>query len=1357
MRRTGAVLVAALLGLWAAPPAVPQSSPPQGSPPSPYGVTLSVAELMDRQRNSPQPKAPRRPRLHTRPGPSTPLVKKALLPAPAGASSSSPRFPQTVGTTFSGDSSDVSIVTPPDCIGAVGPDQFLVTTNHAIAVYSKAGVLGALNIDPTVFFSAVISTGASAGDPRVRFDRLTQRWFISMIDDGVKESFMSNRVLIAVSSGPHITGSSSFTFFSFQHDLVSPAGDVGALADYDTLGIDANALYIGTNVFFGGPTGFDTTVFVIQKSSILAAGPMNVTAFRDLTAGGGAGIFTPQGVDNDDPAATEGYFVGTDSAETSFSPAVATHLIVKRISNPGSKTPTISGDFVVPIPSVQFFQNGVVTSGNFLVDDLDLRLFMGVVKNVGGVPALWTAHNIQTNSGATDAVAWYKIGNLTTTPGLLDTGIVSGTSSTESCWLPSLAVTGQGHMVMGYNFASPTERIGARSTSHLATDGPGVTQAATLLQQSTVDYYGENPPPPKNPPKVSRWGDYSYTSVDPNDNMTVWTIQELAQTNSAWQVQVFQLKAPPPPSPTSAVPSSIQAGLGSVSVTVTGTAGPGQGFYEPGSAFPQHLTVLLKNPVSSQTIPVNQITVVDATHLTLDLNTVGLAAGGFTLTVTNPDGQAQTSTAGFVTISGASATPSCVITAGTSPTNANPVFNVTFSSAVAGLAAGNFVLTNAASAILTGSGASYVLTVTPSGTGPETVTCRLPANVVSSNTVSNTASIVFDKSPLTATITPTAVATDLTPILYSVVFNKPVTGLGPGSFSTTSGTISSVTGSGAYYTVAVSGSPTQGSVTLTLHASAVTDAAGNANPLTSASEVYDITAPVVTIAPPGPDTNLSPIPFTITVSDSYDQLIQPLTLADLTVINGTAVSLTGSGPYTLLVTPSGQGTVTVQIAAGLLQDQAGNLNVVVSSSTIYDTVPPNTSLITVPPNPSGVSSATFVFASTKPGTQYRVQLDGGAVTLISTNTITYTGLSQGDHTFSVAAVDLAGNIDPTPATYGWSIPLIVTDGAAPLLYPFDSQAFLVNFTVSAPTSGVGWAVDATPATILGAPPYFTAPASLNYNNGVNYITGASANSGTARTPAIDRTVIPSTGWVKFMCNYQTDNGATTDLRTVNIYQGSTTTVLLSQQLSGATCSAMGTWHEHAIPLQNAWTPSVSVEFSFNTVDALNNSGAGWFVDDLEISDLVVSGLHQYPAGGASPIPVGGSTTSGAVDFRGVVSMVATSAHLEVEVQPVGTAFTGTPNGTSPTLPPGQTINARVTLPALGAYHWRARTVDSVTGTSAWMEFGVNPTSDPDFTVVPVPVASGGGGGGGGCGTTGLEGILIAGLLRWFRRPKGTRG
>jgi len=48
------------------------------------------------------------------------------------------------------------------------------------------------------------------------------------------------------------------------------------------------------------------------------------------------------------------------------------------------------------------------------------------------------------------------------------------------------------------------------------------------------------------------------------------------------------------------------------------------------------------------------------------------------------------------------------------------------------------------------------------------------------------------------------------------------------------------------------------------------------------------------------------------------------------------------------------------------------------------------------------------------------------------------------------------------------------------------------------------------------------------------------------------------------------------------------------------CSAMGTWHQHTIPLQLTWG-TVKVAFKFDTVDGVDNAFAGWFIDTFKVT------------------------------------------------------------------------------------------------------------------------------------------------------------
>jgi hypothetical protein len=89
-----------------------------------------------------------------------------------------------------------------------------------------------------------------------------------------------------------------------------------------------------------------------------------------------------------------------------------------------------------------------------------------------------------------------------------------------------------------------------------------------------------------------------------------------------------------------------------------------------------------------------------------------------------------------------------------------------------------------------------------------------------------------------------------------------------------------------------------------------------------------------------------------------------------------------------------------------------------------DTTPPLTSLGALPADPSG-PDVQFSFGGrdnlTPPdGLRFRCQLDNGPVVDCSSPQ-PYSGLANGAHSFQVFAVDDAGNVDPDPASYSWSV------------------------------------------------------------------------------------------------------------------------------------------------------------------------------------------------------------------------------------------------------------------------------------------------------------------------------------------------
>ncbi len=91
-----------------------------------------------------------------------------------------------------------------------------------------------------------------------------------------------------------------------------------------------------------------------------------------------------------------------------------------------------------------------------------------------------------------------------------------------------------------------------------------------------------------------------------------------------------------------------------------------------------------------------------------------------------------------------------------------------------------------------------------------------------------------------------------------------------------------------------------------------------------------------------------------------------------------------------------------------------------------NTTPPVTTLTSAPSKVTASTSATFQFTSSEADSTFQCSLDGATPTDCSSPK-TYSGLSDGAHTFSVTATDPAGNVDPTPATASWTVDTTAPD------------------------------------------------------------------------------------------------------------------------------------------------------------------------------------------------------------------------------------------------------------------------------------------------------------------------------------------
>ncbi len=544
------------------------------------GIRMTTAALMALDRSGePREETP----INLFRTPSTSQVESGrAVPRPStedlsGAAGTALPTAQHVGLSF-----NVMVGTAvPDNIGAVGPTQFLSVLNHGLKTFDKrtGAPDGVLNLGLSTFFQPVLLPGTSAFDPNVKFDRLSGRWFVTA-------ATFSPRFVLAVSAGGTVTSNTAWTFFYIAQDQVPPVGDAGCVTDMPQVGIDVNALYVSMGLLSPCNRG---AALVIRKSSVLGDGPVVVSVFRNVTLG--------TAMDNFDSTATQGYF---------FDGWARFHRVADPAGIPSISFIPITGNSAmeasVGVPfAIRHKGNNLETGSTGVYNRADWVGRMWTASASGapirnGHAWLYRVVGVDNNGvghpGTSDpslnsrtALLWAEFAGLNTSAATVARwGVVYAPSAVNDVhqrnyWLPSLMVSGQGHLVLGSSAAGTNEYINAAVAGVLAGDAAGTFRVPELFAASGSAYNGPTDPSRFN---MRRWGDYSATSLDPCDDMTVWTIQQFAAAPDQWGVQVAKFLAPPPPSVWSIAPRVLPRGNASINVTITGTPANGEGFYDPG-------------------------------------------------------------------------------------------------------------------------------------------------------------------------------------------------------------------------------------------------------------------------------------------------------------------------------------------------------------------------------------------------------------------------------------------------------------------------------------------------------------------------------------------------------------------------------------------------------------------------------------------------------------------------------------------------------------------------------------------------------------------------------------------------------
>jgi hypothetical protein len=409
---------------------------------------------------------------------------------------------------------------PPDTMGAVGKTQYMEFVNGGVAVFDKAtGARTSFQSD-LAFWGGAGQVGAN-GDSRVMYNADADRWIALSFGGNAKD------IQIGVSTTSDALGPWQSTKFEGYAGL-----GFGATADYPTLALDNNAVYIGTNNFApssaGGVNSFrGTTLDVIPLGSLFSAGAPTTTGLvkfetpynsssssNDFTRG-----YAIQGVNSSDASST-----GNIVAVSLNDFAISRYDVLNAGTAGATRTASVdvggTYDFNSPGRQPSALNPRVIDTG-------DDRIGSSVWEVNGRI---YTLHTV-TEVGTDYTVIRYDVIDAATNA-VLDEGNIGAAG--YDFYYGSLAVNKFGVVVMGYNRSGSSAVDGKISflTRTFSTDASGhLIQLGDelLLKESVSGDYHNGSIDGQVAAGRQRWGDYSAVSLDPEDASVFWAIGQFAR------------------------------------------------------------------------------------------------------------------------------------------------------------------------------------------------------------------------------------------------------------------------------------------------------------------------------------------------------------------------------------------------------------------------------------------------------------------------------------------------------------------------------------------------------------------------------------------------------------------------------------------------------------------------------------------------------------------------------------------------------------------------------------------------------------------------------------------------------------
>lgn len=544
---------------------------------------------------------------------------------------------------------------PSDCVGDIGPNHYVEAVNNLYRVFDRSGKP---LIPPAKYSTLFAGLGEPAskyddGDPVVRYDRMADRWVITVFVVGDwLEGLGPARTVVAVSKTPDPTGP------FFLYDFPMPNNNMN---DYPKLGVWPDGYYVSVNQFEPPPeyTSNGAGVFAFDRIRMLRGDPGAAAVYMDLSGFDNTPYsLLPADLDGAPPAhGTPHVFACLISPEIVANPPSKPSSPVRgtgstEIGSDGKPVPyglrlfTLSPNFretsastLIELPTIPVAPyrmvlgdrlvpqrgttNGLAPVSDRLMNRLQFRHF-------AGHDSLVVNHSVQVDPSGVVGVRYYEVRRILPNgaPFLQDQGTHAPDS--DSRWMASAALDWQGNLAIGYSVSGTNTHPGIRYAGRTQDAPPGgLNRSEALLQAGSASQ------------EYFRWGDYNSMSVDPVDDSTFWYVNNYLTESIGgnWRTRIGSFRF------TNSVPRRLSTLRISVVDAATGEPIPdasvtvGNGYWQHHDG-PDGVRFRLEDGVHTVAAeapghaPItNTVTVVDGTHT---LHTLTLRTIDHAITVSGP-------------------------------------------------------------------------------------------------------------------------------------------------------------------------------------------------------------------------------------------------------------------------------------------------------------------------------------------------------------------------------------------------------------------------------------------------------------------------------------------------------------------------------------------------------------------------------------------------------------------------------------------------------------------------------------------------------------------------------------------------